>query len=158
MNVLFLMFVKIIDNIVSTAKTISVHKGYKLLSAILVTISQFLFYFVIDKVVADGSLLTILIVAIASGIGTYLAFIITNKYEKDIMYTNILICDDKEDINNLCTVLKQNKIKHIVNRSYTKDWKDTYSVLIFAMSKCDSNIIDRYLKYTKVKYLRQILK
>ena len=150
--------IKIFDNIISTAKTISVHKGYKIISAILVTISQFLFYFVMDKVVSDGSILTIITVALASGIGTYLAFVISNRYEKDIMYTNILTCCDKEDIANLCTVLKKNKIKYIVNKSYTRNWEDTYSVLIFSMNKQESSILDKYLSITKTKYLRQVLK
>ena len=157
-HLLILVFIKICDNIVSTAKTISVHKGRKLLSALLVTISQFLFYFVVNKVVSDNSMTTIIIVSIASGIGTYVAFVLNNKYEKDIMWTNILTCDDKDDINDLCFVLKKNRIKYIVNRSYTRDWQDTYSVLIFSMNKQESNIIDKYLSITKTKYLRQILK
>ena len=101
---------------------------------------------------------TIMAVAIASGIGTYLAFILNNKYEKDIMWTNILTCDNADDINDLCFVLKKNRIKYIVNRSYTREWTDTYSVLIFSMNKKESTIIDEYLKLTNIKYLRQILK
>ena len=138
---LMLIVVKICDNIISTAKTISVHKGRRLLSALLVTISQFLFYFVVDKVVADSSMKTIMAVAIASGIGTYLAFILNNKYEKDIMWTNILTCDNADDVSNLCTVLKRNHIKYIVNQSYTREWTDTYSVLIHIIQKCYQKLI-----------------
>lgn len=156
-NLLILGLIKIFDNIISTAKTISVQKDRRVLSSVLVVISQFSFYFVIDKIVDDTSVIPILVLSICSGLGTYLAFYINDKYEKDMLYTNIITSSNIEDIKELCDVLKKNKIKHIINDGYTRNWDKTYNVLVFAVNKSQSKVIDGYLK-CKTKFFREILK
>ena len=44
MQWLFLIFIKILDNIILTAKTITTYQNKKILSSLLVVISQFIFY------------------------------------------------------------------------------------------------------------------
>lgn len=158
LNYFILAVIKIVDNLILTAKTITTYKGLKLISAGLTIVSQFLFYFVISKVLRDDTMTTIIIVSISSGIGTYLAFIINQRFKKDVNWTNILTCKDMEDIKKLCDVLRENKIKYIVNDSYSRSWNKTFSIIVFAETKYESIVIDTYLKTTDVKYLREILK
>jgi uncharacterized protein YebE (UPF0316 family) len=157
-NYIILVIIKIVDNLILTAKTITTYKGLKIISAVLTVVSQFMFYFVISKVLDDDTMTTIIIVSISSGVGTYLAFIINQRFKKDAKWTNLLTCTDIEDIKKLCDVLRENKIKYIVNDSYSRSWSKTYSITAFAKTKYESIIIDNYLSSTSVKYLREILK
>lgn len=73
MEFIILGIIKIIDNMISTAKNITTYKGKKLLTSLLVIISQFLFYFLIDSVVSDDSYTTIIVICICSGVGFILS-------------------------------------------------------------------------------------
>lgn len=157
LSMVILALIKVIDNLIMTAKSIATYQNKKLISSILVIISQFLFYLVIQQVISDNSSLSILVVSISSGVGTYIAFLINDKFKKDVLYINSLTCSDRNDITNLCNYLVDNKIKYIVNDSYTRKWKETYSVMIFAKSKYESKVIDKFLDNTDVKYLREII-
>ena len=78
-----LSLIKIVDNIINTAKSIATYQERKILSSILVAISQLIFYLVIGQVVNDGSLLVIFIVAISSGVGNFIAFSINDRFKRD---------------------------------------------------------------------------
>lgn len=49
-NALLLFIIKVLDNIITTAKSITIYKNKEILSSILVIISQLMFYFVIKQV------------------------------------------------------------------------------------------------------------
>lgn len=153
-----LFIVKIIDNIILTAKSITTYKNQEILSVILTIISQFMFYFVVKQILLDETILSIIIISLASGIGAYIAFKINNKFKKDILWMNILTCKSKEDITRLSDYLIENNIKYIVNDSYSRSWESTYSIIIFSNTKEQSRKIDKFLEETSVKYLRQIIK
>lgn len=157
-NLIMLAIIKVADNIILTAKSITTYQNKKLLSALLVVISQFLFYLVIQQVISDSSTLSIAVVSISSGAGTYIAFLINDKFKKDIMYMNILTCSTREDITSLCDYLVESKIKYIVNDSYTRSWNETYSVMVFAKTKNESKLIDKFIMGSDVKYLREIIR
>lgn len=113
---------------------------------------------IISKVVSDKSLIPIIIVSIASGIGNLIAFLINDQFERDDMWTNILTCKNIEDMVRLCEMLKNHHIKYIANKAFDREWNDTYSVMIFAATKNESKMIDKYIQGTEIKYLRRILK
>lgn len=155
---ILLGLVKILDNIILTAKSISTYKGQKILSSLLVVLSQFTFYLVISQVVSDDSIIPIIIVSIASGIGNYIAFLINDQFKRDDMWTNILTCKDIEDMVRLCEILRNHHIKYIANKAFDRHWNDTYSVMVFAATKNESKMIDKFIEGTDIKYLRRILK
>lgn len=158
-SLIILFIIKIVDNIIMTAKTITTYKNKKILSTILVVISQLLFYLVVRQIASDNTMTPIIVASLASGIGTYIAFKFNDKLQKDILWTNIITCKDTEEITKLCDFLIDNKIKHIVNDSYTRQWERTYSVIIFSSTKEQSRLIDFYLDdKIDCKYLRQILR
>ena len=157
-TLILLFIVKIIDNLILTAKSIALYKDKKILSVLLVIVSQFMFYFVVKQIMLDDSMVSIFLISVASGIGTYLAFKINDKFKKDILYVNILTCKDKGHITKLCDFLILKKIKYIVNDSYSRSWQPRYSILIFANTKEQSKMIDDYLSKCDYRYLRQIIK
>ena len=157
MEILSLGIIKIIDNIVSTAKNITTYQNKKILSSLLVVVSQFMFYFIIDSVVNDGSMISIVVVCSCSGIGTYIAMFINDRYKKDSTYTNILTCNCTDSVDALCDYLLSHKIKYIPVDSYSRDGSRTKTVMAFARTRHESSLIDDFLEKSEVKYLRQIL-
>lgn len=149
--------IKFLDNIVSTTKSITTYQNKKVLTSILVIISQFMFYSVIKSVVGDSSLASIVVVCICSGLGTYIAMYFDDLFKKDATYTNILTCDCTESIDGLCIYLLQNGIKFIPFDSYNRKSEKAKTVLVFAQTRHESKMIDTFLKQSEVRYLRQIL-
>ena len=156
MTYLFLAFVKILDNIIMTAKSLATYKGQKVLSSILVAVSQLLFYLIIDQVVNDSTLAAIIIVSISSGVGNYIAFLINDKFKKDDVWGNTITSSDKEFLVNLCTMLREHKVKYLLYDTYNRRFEQSYTVTAFTKTKSESRLIDEYLKNTDVKYLRMI--
>lgn len=156
MTYIVLGLIKILDNVVLTAKNIATYKCQKILSSILVVVSQLLFYLVINKVIEDNTLIAIIIVSVGSGIGSYVAFAINEKFKKDDVWTNIITSSNTELLINLCTMLRENRVKYLLYDTYNRKFEQSYTVTAFTKTKAESKLIDEYLKNTDVKYLRMI--
>lgn len=157
-NLVIIFLIKVLDNVLSTSKTILVQKNKAFLAGLTVVISQIIFYKLIDAVADSGTDLTIYIIAIASGIGTQLAIWISNKFSKDRMYVNIIMCDNKKVMKELRDYLKQNKITNLTTDGYTKDWKKTLAITAYLETKEQSRLLDEYIKNSNVKFKRIIQK
>lgn len=154
---IFLALIKILDNVVLTFKSIATYKEKKILSSILVVISQLIFYLVIDKVIEDNTLLAIIIVSVSSGIGNLLAFTISDKFKKAAKWVFILTSSDTEDVQRLCGYLVEHKIKYIANNGLTRKNEPTIHVIAFSKNKDDSRLIEHFLANTESKYLKEII-
>ena len=158
MEYITLSLIKIVDNIINTAKSIATYQERKILSSILVAISQLIFYLVIGQVVNDGSLLVIFIVAISSGVGNFIAFSINDRFKRDEKWTVALTCSDINDVRELCHYLRRHGIKYLANDGYDKECQKTINVLAFSKTKEESSLIDLYLESTDNKYFKEVLK
>lgn len=154
---IILGLVKILDNIVLTAKSLAQYKEQKILSSILVVISQLIFYLVIDQVIEDNTLLAIAIVSVSSGIGNYIAFEINSRFKKAAKWTFVIASSDLNDIQKLCHYLAEHNIKYIANDGYTRKGKHTINVMAFSKSKEESKLIENFLATTESKYLKEII-
>lgn len=152
-----LVIIKIFDNVIQTAKSISTYKEQKILSSILTVVSQLIFYLVISQVIEDNTLLSIVIVAVSSGIGNYIAFLISNRFKKAAKWVFILTSSDAEDVQRLCGYLVEHNIKYIANNGLTRKNEPTIHVIAFSKSKDDSRLIEEFLKNTESKYLKEII-
>lgn len=154
---IFLTIIKIFDNVILTAKSIATYKEQKILSSILVVISQLIFYLVIDQVISDNSLLTILIVSIASGVGNYIAFTINSRFRKDAKWVMLFTSSDIDKSKDFSDYLTKNKIKNVVNKGYNRSWEDVINIIIFSKNKEESRLITRYLEDDNFKYLLEVI-
>ena len=154
---IILGLIKILDNIILTAKSLAQYKEQKVLSSILVVISQLIFYLVIDQVIEDNTLLAIAIVSISSGIGNYVAFEINAKFKKAAKWVFVLTSSDTNDVQRLCNYLVEHKIKYIANNGLTRKNEPTIHVIAFSKSKNESRLIEDFLKNTESKYLKEII-
>lgn len=157
MNYLLLAIVKIIDNIISTGKNITQYREMKILSSIFVAISQLIFYLLISNVLNDKTMLSIIIVSVASGIGNLIAFAINDKLKTDTKWSIVLTSHNKKDVSNLCDYLTDNKIKHIANYGCTRKGEDTIHVIAFSKSKQESRIIYKFIDESDSKYLVEVI-
>ena len=157
MTYLILAIIKILDNIILTAKSIATYKEYKIISSILVVVSQLIFYLVIDQVINDNTILAIVIVSVSSGIGNYIAFLVNNKFKKDTKWTMVLTSSDIEDIKRFCNYLVEHKIKYIANDGYNRRMEHTINIIAFSKTKDESRLIEQYLQTTRSKYLKEII-
>ena len=158
MGYITLFLIKVLDNVISTAKSIATYQEKKILSSILVVISQLIFYLVISQVISDSTILSIVIVSVASGIGNLLAFIANEKIKKDTKWVFIITSSNIEDIKGFGNHLTNCNIKHIINDGYTRSGDKTMNVLAFSKTKNESRLIEDYLNYNmQNKYLKEII-
>lgn len=153
---LTLAVVKVIDNIVSTEKTILTQKNKALAASILVIIAQFMFYFIIKEVVADSNIVSIIVVSVASGIGSYIAFYMNKKLSKDMVYINIITSNDKSKMKAFGDYMRTENIKIVTMDAYNDDIEKTLTAIVFANTKEQSNKIDNYMEKHDELY-RQIV-
>ena len=156
MQYIILFIIKVLDNIILTAKSIATYKGQKMLSSILVAISQLIFYLVIDQVISDNTMTAIIIVSFASGIGNYIAFIMNDKFKKDDKWQYHMTSSDKDDVIRLCNYLVEHNIKYLANHGMNRKGEETINVIAYSKTKDQSRLIEDYLKNTKSKYLKEI--
>lgn len=154
---ILLAIIKILDNVILTFKSITTYKEQKILSSILVIVSQLIFYLVIDQVISDNTLMAIIIVSISSGIGNYIAFALNGKFKKAAKWTFVITSSNLDDIQKLCNHLAENGIKYIANDGYTRKGKHTINVIAFSKSKNESRLIENFLATTESKYLKEII-
>lgn len=155
---IILFVVKIIDNVILTAKSITTYKNKVLITCILVWISQFLFCEVVKKIIADNSIFNSINVSNASAIGAFIAFKINNKYKKDEKWIYYLTCSDMDDLVEFCKYLVEHNIKYQCSYGCTRKWKDTMNITAFSKTKNESRLIEQYIKDTDSKYLKEIMK
>jgi uncharacterized protein YebE (UPF0316 family) len=154
---IILALIKVLDNVILTAKSIATYKEYKIISSILVVISQLIFYLVIDQVISDNTILAIVIVSVSSGIGNYVAFLINGRFKKDAKWTVVLTSSDREDVERFCNYLVEHKIKYVANDGYNRRMEPTINIIAFSKTKAESRLIEEYLKNTHSKYLKEII-
>ena len=158
MNLVFLFIVKVIDNILGTSKTILIQKNKGVLAALSVVISQIIFYKLIDAVGNSDSDLTMYVIAIASGVGTYLAVKLNDKFSKERTFVNVILSDNKEAMEDLREYLKEHKITNLATDAYTKDWNKTIAITAYAETKEESKLLDNYISNSNTKFKRVITK
>lgn len=158
LNLVLLFVIKVIDNILGTSKTILIQQNKGILAALSVIISQIIFYKLIDAVGDSENDLTMYVVSIASGFGTYLAVKLNDKFSKEKTYVNVILSDNREAMEDLLGYLRKNKITNLTTDAYTKDWKKTLSITAYAETKEQSKLLDKYIAESDVKFKRMIQK
>lgn len=155
LNIIVVFIIKVFDNIIGTSKTLLIQKNKSVLASFTVVISQIIFYKLIDVVDNDGEYM-IYVVAIASGLGTYLALLISNIFSKERTYVNVILSDNKQEMKKLRDFLRNNKITNLTTDAYTKDWKKTIAITAYAETKNDSKKIDEFISNSNNKFKRII--
>lgn len=144
---LFCLFVaKVIDQTLSTSKTIFIQRNHGLLAAITLALSDLIYLTIIKNVVVADDIRPVLVTAVASGFGCWLTVKLNNHFSRDRLYVNVLLCDDRKYIKQCAEYMKSQNITCVVSDCYTKELgKKTLSLTIYAETRDQSEIIDNYV-------------
>ena len=156
LELLLLFGLKAADNLLSTGKQILIQRHKPILASLSVVLSQIIFYRLIDKVSAYNGDLALYIVAIASGVGTFLAVKISDKFSKERTFVNVILSDDKEAMIELREFLIEHKISNLTTDGYTKEWNKNIAITAYADTREQSRLIDEYLNNSNSKFKRII--
>jgi len=156
LELLLLFGLKAADNLLSTGKQLLIQRHKPILASLSVILSQIIFYRLIDKVSASDGDLALYIVAIASGIGTFLAVKISDKFSKERTFVNVILSDDRDAMVELRDFLKNHHITNLATEGFTKDWNKTIAITAYAETREQSRLIDQYIKDSSVKFKRII--
>lgn len=156
MTLALLFVVKILDNIIMTIRTIAIYKGQKVFTTFLTIISQLMFYFIIKQVVQDDSVLTICVISGAAGFGNYFGFLISDKYKKDVKYTNMITSSNVDGICSLNDYMVEHGVKCFLHKGLNRNRsKETYILMIVSKTKEQSRLIDGFLALADWEYVRE---
>ncbi len=150
---------KVLDNTLSTAKTILIQRNRCILAGISLAASNFIYYWITKLIVTSDGVLAILIVSLASGVGCCLAVAVNNRLSKEKTYVNVVMSDNREAMQQFRDFLAGSHITNVAADSYTRDWSTkTITVTAYAETKAQSRLINDYLENSPLKYKRVIQK
>mgnify|MGYP001006305366 FL=1 len=153
-----LFLLKAVDNMLSTGKAILVQRNRPVLATLSVILSQVIFYKLINEISASDNDIALYIVSIASGVGTFIALKLGDRFSKERTYVNVILSDDKAAMMELRDFLKEHHITNLSTDGYTKDWQKTIAITAYAETKEQSRLIDKYLNESNAKFKRLIQK
>ena len=150
---------KVLDNGLSTTKTILIQRSRWLLAGIAVGISDFIYFWITKRVASSDSMAAILVVSLAGGVGCALACLLSDKMSKDRTYVNVIMSDDLEAMMDFRDFLAKNHITNVASDSYTLDWdQKTITITAYAETKAESRLINKYIEESPLKFKRVIQK
>ena len=154
-----LFFAKVLDNALSTAKTILIQRNRCLLAGVALALSNYIYFSITKNIVTADNDFAIVVVSIASGVGCCLAVVLNNKLSKEKTYVNVIMSDDKEAMQKLRDYLAEQHITNVATDSYTRDWNTkTITITAYAETKKESMLINQYIENSPLKFKRVIQK
>ena len=152
-----LFLAKVLDNALSTTKTILIQRRRWVLAGIAVILSDFLYFWITKRIVSADSMLALLVVAIAGGVGCSLACLVSDQLSKDRTYVNVIMSDDLEEMKRLRDFLAKHHITNVASDSYTLDWNaKTISITAYPETKAESRLINGFIADSSTKFKRVI--
>lgn len=97
-------------------------------------------------------MISIIVVSIASGVGSYIAFYINNKFSKETVYINIITSNNKNQMKNFGDHMRAEGIKVVTMPTYGDDIEKTLTALVFANTRNQSKLIDKYVENNNELY------
>ena len=152
-----LFIAKVVDNALSTSKTIMIQRSRWILAGFAVVLSDFIYFWITKRVVSAESELAMLVVAIAGGVGCSLACFVNEKLSKDRTYVNVIMSDDLEEMKRFRDFLAKHHITNVATDSYTLDWDaKTITITAYPETKAESRLINNFIEESKTKFKRVI--
>ena len=148
---------KVMDNALSTTKTILIQRSRWLLAGIAVVVSDFIYFWITKRVVSADNYTAMLVVALAGGVGCALACLLSDALSKDRTYVNVIMSDDIEEMKRLRDFLAKHHITNVAADSYTLDWNaKTITITAYPETKAESRLINEFIEESKTKFKRVV--
>ena len=148
---------KVLDNMLSTAKTILIQRNRCLLAGVTVAVSDFIYFLLIKNVLSADSPFAIAVVAIAGGIGCCIAVLLSNRLSRERTFVNVVMSDDRAAMQEFRDYLARHHITNVACDSYTLDWgRKTITITAYTGTKAQNELIDDYIERSDLKFKRRI--
>lgn len=142
-EIILVFTLKLIDNGLSTVKTIYMQKEKYLTSAIFNALSTFFYLVAIVQISKSNNLFSIVSMCIATFIGTYLPGIVIKKSEGDKLFIFDITTDNLEEGKLFADKIRELKIPIKTYSSYDSDMNKVLTCKIYCSTKLDSqNVLD----------------
>lgn len=151
MTPLIAFILKILDNGLSTAKTIYINKERYVLGALLNAFSTFFYLVAIVQLTKDNSLESIIAMCVATFIGTYLPGVLIKKSERDKLWIFDITASSFEEGKEFADIIREHNIAIKSYSSYDKDMNKVLSCKIYCSTKTESRIVNKFIP-NKFKY------
>ena len=150
---------KVLDNTLSTAKTILIQRNRCLLAGVTVAVSDFIYFLLIKNVLSADSPFAIAVVAVAGGIGCCIAVLLSNRLSRERTFVNVVMSDDRAAMQEFRDYLARHHITNVACDSYTLDWdRKTITITAYTDTKAQNELIDDYIERSDLKFKRRIQK
>ena len=154
-----LFVAKVIDNALSTAKTILIQRSRWIIAGVIVMLSDVIYFWVTKNIVSAESNLMIVIVSIAGGIGCSLACFMGERFSKSRTYVNVIMSDNLRAMQGLRGFLAEHHITNVASDSYTLDWNQkTITITAYPENKSEIRLIRDYIENSELKFKQVIRK
>lgn len=151
-----LFLAKVLDNALSTTKTILIQRSRWVLAGIAVILSDFIYFWITKRIVSADSMLALLVVAIAGGVGCSLACLVSDQLSKDT-YVNVIMSDNLEAMQAFRDFLAEHHITNVAADTYTLDWNTkTITITAYPETKAEGRLITRYIAECPLKFKRLV--
>lgn len=142
MTPLIAFALKILDNGLSTAKTIYINKEKYCLGALLNAFSTFFYLVAIVQLTKSNSLISIIAMCLATFIGTYLPGLIIKKSERDKIYIFDVTASTLDKGKEFADTIRDNNIAIKTYSSYDTDMNKVLSCKIYCTSRHESRVVN----------------
>lgn len=157
MYFVILFVAKVVDNAINTTKMIMVQRSRWVLAGLAVILSDLIYFWIIRNVVTSDNMLTMLVVALAGGVGCSVACLMNNKFSRDRTYVNVIMSDNLEAMKNFRDFLAEHHITNVAADSYTLDWNTkTITITAYPETKAESCLINEYIDRSDMKFKRVV--
>lgn len=142
MNMMIMTFVcKIIDNALSTLKSMFLHKGNYLISSLFNAGSTFFYMVAIVNSIKDNSLWSITAMCVATFLGSYLPARMVAKMEEDKLYIYDITSNSFEEGIRLADEIRELNIPVKTSITYNSNLEKVLEIKAFCSTKNESLII-----------------
>lgn len=151
MSPLIAFVLKILDNGLSTAKTIYINKERYALGALLSSFSTFFYLVAIVQLTKDNSLKSIIAMCVATYVGTYLPGLLIKKSERDKLWIFDITANSFDEGKEFADKIREHNIAIKSYSSYDSDMNKVLSCKIYCSTKTESRIVNKFIP-NKFKY------
>lgn len=132
---------KIMDNALSTLKSIFLHKQQYLLSSIFSAISTFFYMVAMVNAIKDNSLWSIAAMCVATFLGSYIPAKIIERKEGDKLYVYDITTDDYEEGKVFANNIREMNVPVKTSTIYNDKQEKVIEVKVFCSTKAESSMI-----------------
>ena len=140
-----LFILKLLDSLLGTAKSIYLVKNKEILAAIAGTISTYFYLTMMVKLVKVSGNSGIIIICVASFMGTYFPILFSKMIEKQKVYVYNITPDTNENGKKFADDIRENNIPVLTYKGFSKEREQVLCCKIFSENKKQSSIISKMI-------------